>query len=166
MARSRPPSVVSAIPGPTLERGELLAPLGQPLGLARDLLGVDRVRADLRPEGGLGGTRRVERSPWAVLTSASKPAPRAGLAGGRVEGGEHRGGRGRFLGRSVPVRGERLDRLAPDEPLEPGVELVDRGDMCLLTGKQVLGRREVGQPEPLELGRAVVLRLAKLGLHL
>ena len=42
---------------------------------------------------------------------------------------------------------------------------VDRGDVGLLAGEQVLGLGQVGQPERAELRRRLQLALDELGLH-
>ena len=130
--------------GAALEAGELLAPVGEALGLARDLLGVDRVGLDPGAGAGFVVARPLERR-LRVPDHRLEALPGARLAGDRpelVEGA-------RLLvdleGRRVAERGQGLGRLAPDEALEAGRQLVDPGDVVLLGREERLGGGEVGQ---------------------
>ena len=150
---------------PPLQSGELRAPHGQSFGLAGQLLGIDRVGVDLGLRLGFGDSGRIDPG-LGGLDLGLEPQTGVRLASLGSERGQLGGLLGGFRSRGVTAGGERVGRLPSDQALEPGVELVDGRDVGLLTGKLVLGRCEVREAETLELGRAVLLGLAELGLHL
>src|SRR6185369_8503440 len=113
-----------------LERGELLAPAGQPLGLPGDLLGIDRVLLDPSARVRLVVSGALER---ALLVADLDLQSLAGawLLGDGPEGVD----RARLLldleGRGIAQRRQRLARLLADEPVELGGQLVHPRDMGL-----------------------------------
>ena len=118
-------------PVSALERAELLAPDGQSLRLARDLLGVDRVGLDPGPGVGLVVAGALE----GVLLVADldlQALPGARLLGDRPERLEGAGLLLDLQGGGVALRAERLARLLADESVQLGGELIHPGDVRLL----------------------------------
>ena len=133
-------------PMAALEHAELLAPHRQPFGLAGDLLGVDGVRLDAGTGVGLVVARALQGA-LRVADLDLEPLAGSRLLGDRPERLE---GAGLLLdlerGR-VAQRRQGLAWLLADEAVELGRQLVHPGDMRLLAGEQVLGRREVVEPQ-------------------
>ena len=114
-----------------LRGGQLLAPRGEPLGLAGDLFGVDGVGLDPGAGVGLVVARPFEGA-LLVADLDLEPLAGAGLLGDRPERLE-RARLLRDLERSrVALRGERARRLLADESLELRGQPVDLGDVRLL----------------------------------
>src|SRR5512140_1028402 len=152
-------------PRPALQGRELLAPRGEPLHLAGDLLRIDQVLLDPRPRAGLVVAGTLE---GALLVPNLHLQPLAGtrLLGDRSERLE---GAGLLLDverGGVAQRRQRLRRRLPYEPFQLRPCPPDRLDVRILAGQQVLGRREVGKPERRQLrvtvGRAALQVLLEL----
>ncbi len=131
---------------PPLERGQLLLPGGQALGLPGDLLGVDGVGLDPGSGVGLvvtGAPERVLRVADLDLEALARPR----LLGDRSERIERAGLLFDLERGGVAQRGQRLARLLADEAVELSLESLDLGDMGFLAAEQVLRLGQVRQPE-------------------
>ena len=141
-------------------------PARERFGLAGDLLGIDRVRLDPGPGVRLVVAGALERG--LLVADLDLEA----LAGTRLLG--DRAERLERAASSAAISSAAASRVGtsdsggslPTSPSSWAASTVDLRDVRLLAGEQVLGRREVGEPERPEPLGGLRLDDGQLGLHL
>ena len=153
-------------PGPPLERGELVAPRREPLGLAGDLLGIDRVLLDPGTGAGLVVAGALQGA-LLVADLDLEPLAGAGLLGDRAERLEGPGLLLDLQRRGVAEGGQRLDRRLADEALELRPQRARSPGRARPRGRAGLSRRrKIGQADRSELAGQVGLLAPEVLLQL
>ena len=152
-------------PPAALQGGQLFAPGRQPLGLAGDLLGVDRVLLDAGARRGLVVAGPLEGA-FLVAHLDLQALARPGLLRDRPQRLEGAGLLLDLEGRRVAERRERRDGLLADEPVELGPGPLDRLDVGVLAGEEVLRGGRILDLDRGELGCEVRLAAPEVVLEL